>query len=102
MLVIAGWRPIYRSKEDLVIQGVYHYVRHPQYLGFLLVTLGWLIHWPTVPTAVMWPILVVMYYKLARREEKEMEERFGGRYLLYKENVPMFIPRVSTKSKQSA
>lgn len=102
LLVIAGWRPIYRSKEEIVTRGAYRYVRHPQYLGFLLLTLGWLIHWPTVPTAVMWPILVVMYYRLAKKEEKETEERFGDRYLLYKEKVPMFLPRILGKSKQSA
>ncbi len=100
LLVIAGWRPIYRAKEELVTKGIYRYVRHPQYLGLILVTLGWLIHWPTVPTAAMWPILVAMYYRLAKKEEKEMEERFGERYSLYKEKVSMFIPRLSNKSKQ--
>ena len=100
LLVIAGWRYIYRSKEEIVIKGVYSYVRHPQYLGLILVTLGWLVHWPTIPTAAMWPIIVIMYYRLARKEEKEMEERFGDRYLLYKENVPMFVPKFSIKSKQ--
>lgn len=99
LLVIVGWRPIYRSKEELVTQGVYRYVRHPQYLGLILVTLGWLIHWPTIPTAVMWPILVIMYYKLAKKEEKELEGKFGERYLLYKKNVPMFIPTISSKPK---
>lgn len=99
LLLIAGWRPIYRSKEELVTKGIYCYVRHPQYLGLILVTVGWLIHWPTIPTAVMWPILVVMYYKLAKNEEKEMEQRFGDRYLLYKEKVPMFIPRMSRKGQ---
>lgn len=100
LLVIAGWRYIYRSKEELVIKGVYSYVRHPQYLGLILVTLGWLVHWPTIPTAAMWPIIVIMYYRLARKEESEMEERFVDRYLLYKENVPMFVPKFSIKSKQ--
>lgn len=100
LLVIAGWRYIYRSKEEIVIKGVYSYVRHPQYLGLILVTLGWLVHWPTIPTAAMWPIIVIMYYRLARKEESEMEERFVDRYLLYKENVPMFIPKFSIKSKQ--
>ena len=102
LIVIAGWRPIYRSKEELVTKGIYGHVRHPQYLGLVLVTLGWLIHWPTIPTAVMWPILVVMYYKLAKKEEKEMVDRFVDRYLLYKEEVPMFIPRLFSKSKQGA
>lgn len=101
VLVIAGWRPIYRSKEDLVAKGVYRYVRHPQYLGLILVTLGWLIHWPTILAVVMWPILVFMYYNLAKKEEKELEEKFGERYLLYKKNVPMFIPAVSARPNQS-
>lgn len=102
LLVIVGWRPIHKSKEDLVTKGVYNYLRHPQYLGFILVTLGWLIHWPTIPTAAMWPILVVMYYRLAKNEEKEMKERFGDRYLQYIEKVPMFIPKVFNSGKQSA
>lgn len=101
VLVIAGWRPVYRSKEDLVAKGVYRYVRHPQYLGLILVTLGWLIHWPTILAVVMWPILVFMYYNLAKKEEKELEEKFGERYLLYKKNVPMFIPAVSARPNQS-
>ena len=96
-LVVVGWRPIYRSKEDLVTKGIYHYIRHPQYLGFLLLTLGWLIHWPTIPITAMWPILIIMYYKIARNEEKEMKERFGDRYSFYMEKVPMFIPRVFSK-----
>lgn len=102
LLIVAGWRPIYRAKEELVTKGIYRYVRHPQYLGLILVTFGWLIHWPTVPTAIMWPILVAMYYRLAKKEEKEMEERFGDRYLIYKEEVPMFIPRLSNKSRQDS
>jgi len=100
LLVIAGWRPIYKAKEELVTKGVYIYLRHPQYLGFILITLGWLIHWPTIPTAAMWPILVVMYYMLAKKEEKEMKNRFGDKYLQYIEKVPMFIPRVFNKDKQ--
>ena len=93
LFVIAGWRPIYRSK-DIVTRGPYRLLRHPQYLGFLLITGGWLIHWPTIPTMVMWPILVFLYYNLAKREEKEMEKRFGEKYKEYKQSVPMFIPKL--------
>lgn len=75
LLVIAGWRPIYRT-EDMVTRGPYRLLRHPQYLGFLLITGGWLIHWPTVPTIIMWPVLVLLYYKLAKKEEKEMDKLF--------------------------
>jgi len=93
LFVIAGWRPIYRS-DGIVIKGPYRLLRHPQYLGFLLITGGWLIHWPTIPTMIMWPILVFVYYNLAKREEKEMEKRFGEKYKEYKQRVPMFIPKL--------
>ena len=94
LLVIAGWVPIYRSKGELVSTGIYSHVRHPQYLGFILITLGWLILWPTIPTALMWPIMVFLYYKLAKREEKELEEKFGIGFVEYRTRVRMFIPRV--------
>ena len=88
-LVIAGWKMIHKNLSSsytnihttapnhFVSNGIYSYVRHPQYLGFILITLGWLIHWPTVIIMIMWPILVFMYYKLARREEKQLEIKFG-------------------------
>lgn len=72
---------------------------HPQYLGLIIITLGWLIHWPTIPTAVMWPILVVIYYNLAKREEKDMEKIFGERYMHYKMRVPMLFPRIKPRQK---
>jgi protein-S-isoprenylcysteine O-methyltransferase Ste14 len=52
------------------------------------------IQWPTIVTAAMWPILMFMYYRLALREEKEMESAFGDRFADYKRQVPMFLPRV--------
>jgi len=92
VLVIIGWRRIHGTKDQLVTNGIYAYIRHPQYLGFLLITSGMLVQWITIPTALMWPVLTVLYYRLAKEEEKEMEERFGKDYLEYKHKVPMFIP----------
>ena len=74
--------------------GVYAYMRHPQYSGLFLVTSGLLIQWPTMITVVMWPVLIVAYYKLARKEEGEIEREFPDAYKKYKENVPMFVPRI--------
>lgn len=91
LFVIIGWSTVYKTSDNIATTGIYRYIRHPQYLGFILVTAGWLVHWPTLPTVIMFPILVVMYYKLARREEKEMEQKFGDKYLQYRRNVPMFI-----------
>ncbi len=94
--IYKGWKKIYYS-EELVTDGIYKYVRHPQYLGLLMITVGFLIQWPTLITLAMWPILVFMYYRLAKKEEKEMVEKFGEAYLRYKSRVPMFIPLLSLK-----
>ena len=58
-------------------------------------TFGLLVHWATLPLLVMWPVLVVQYYRLAKREELELEEAFGESYREYKEIVPMFVPKLS-------
>ena len=91
-LIIVGWQKIHASGGHLVTDGIYSFVRHPQYLGFLLLTLGMLLQWVTIPTALMWPVLAVLYHRLAKEEEKELEERFGEEYLKYKRRVSMFIP----------
>lgn len=98
-LVIAGWRAIYkdywskdRGEGKLVTSGIYRYIRHPQYTGFALMTLGMLFEWATLPMLVMWPILMVIYYRLARREEADMREEFGAAYDEYAETTGMFFP----------
>ncbi|MHA2233153.1 MAG: methyltransferase family protein [Candidatus Hodarchaeales archaeon] len=99
VFIYLGWKEIYRhywSKEEgtgeLVSHGIYKYVRHPQYTGFFLITLGLIIHWATLILLIMWPILIISYYRLAKKEEKWMEEQFGEEYLEYKQKTPMFFP----------
>ena len=94
LLIIFGWRKIFRSKGQLVTTGIYGQVRHPQYLGFLLLTLGMNVLWIAISTLLLWPILAILYYRLAKEEDKELEERFGEEYLNYKRMVPMLIPRI--------
>ncbi|UCC58736.1 MAG: isoprenylcysteine carboxylmethyltransferase family protein [Candidatus Bathyarchaeum sp.] len=94
LLVIFGWRKIFRAKNQLVTTGIYSYVRHPQYLGFLLITLGMNVLWVTLSTLALWPVLAFLYYRLAREEDKQMEEKFGEEFLKYKNNVPTFIPKL--------
>lgn len=96
-LVVAGWRKIYGARRNLVTDGVYGVVRHPQYLGIIIGTAAFLIQWPTIITVAMWPILVYAYYRQALKEEREMEEKFGERYLQYKQRVPMLIPRLKPR-----
>lgn len=96
-LVIMGraWKLIHRAGGELVTEGIYGWVRHPQYLGLLFIIAGMLIQWPTVVTLAMSPVLLGVYYRLARREEKEMEGQFGERYRDYRRVVPMLLPRLS-------
>lgn len=99
LLIVFGWSRIYRAKDKLVTTGIYAYVRHPQYLGFLVLTLGINFLWTTFSTLILWPILALLYYRLAKEEEKSIEEKFGEEYQKYKNTVPMFIPHFSKKNK---
>jgi protein-S-isoprenylcysteine O-methyltransferase Ste14 len=96
LLVFFGWKRIYHNKNGLVTTGIYSHVRHPQYLGLLLITLGINVLWVTLSTLLLYPVLVFLYYRLARTEDKQMQTQFGDQFLEYKQNVPMFIPRLRT------
>lgn len=98
-LMAKGWSRIHASGGELVNEGVYRYVRHPQYLGLMIVIAGLLIQWPTILTIAMLPFLIIMYYRLAKREEKEALEAFGERYEEYKRRTPMFLPSIKMQSK---
>lgn len=98
-LIITGWRAIYREywsrdrgEGRLVTSGIYRFIRHPQYTGFACFTIGMLLEWATLPMLVMWPILGVIYYRLARREEADMRAEFGAAYDEYAETTGMFLP----------
>ena len=96
LLMWAGWRKIHQARGELVTDGVYAWVRHPQYAGLFLITVGMLVQWPTIITVATWPILLTVYYRLARREEREAEARYGEAYRVYRARVPMFLPRLGS------
>jgi protein-S-isoprenylcysteine O-methyltransferase Ste14 len=83
-----------QREHKLATIGPHAYVRHPQYAGFILIMLGFLVQWPTLLTLFMFPILVVMYVRLARREEREALTEFGEAYSRYVVNTPAFVPRL--------
>ncbi|MFH1623713.1 MAG: isoprenylcysteine carboxylmethyltransferase family protein [Pseudomonadota bacterium] len=99
ILIYLGWRKIYRAKGELVTDGIYQHLRHPQYLGLMMLTVGALIQWPTIITFTTWPILAGMYYKLAKREENELEVTFLDEYSEYRQRVPMFVPLINNLQK---
>lgn len=95
VLISAAWRVLHEAQRGhaLATTGAYAWVRHPQYAGFIVIMLGFLLQWPTILTVAMFPILVVMYVRLAHAEEREALATFGEDYRRYAERVPGFIPR---------
>ena len=95
-LLAAAWPPLYRAQREGIVAttGPYAHVRHPQYVGFILIMLGFLFQWPTLVTLVMFPLLVIMYAMLARREEADARAAFGLAYDRYAADTPAFFPRL--------
>lgn len=91
-----AWHVLWRAQREhrMADTGIYSYVRHPQYVAFIMIMLGFLLQWPTLPTLVMFPILVVTYVRLGKREEKVSEDEFGEAYRLYKAKTPGWFPRI--------
>lgn len=96
ILLASAWRVLYAAQRThtLATTGPYASMRHPQYVGFILILIGFLLQWPTLLTLIMFPILVVMYVRLARREEREVSAEFGEVYRRYAANTPAFFPRL--------
>ena len=96
LLISAGWRVLYdaQRQDRLAVSGPYARVRHPQYAGFILVMVGFLVQWPTLLTLAMFPLLIWMYVRLARTEEQESHMTFGEEWERYALHVPAFVPRL--------
>jgi methanethiol S-methyltransferase len=99
-LLASAWKVLYEAQRArrLATTGAYARVRHPQYIGFVLIMTGFLLQWPTLVTLVMYPILVVMYALLGKGEEREMLAQFGEEYRRYMQSVPAFIPKLASQS----
>lgn len=95
ILLSTAWRVLHAAQAvgRLATTGPYARVRHPQYIGFIAILLGFLLQWPTLLTLVMFPILVAMYVRLAHREEAEVRKTFGEEYDRYAARVPRWLPR---------
>lgn len=91
---------LYRAQQvgELAESGPYARIRHPQYVAFALIMLGFLLQWPTLLTLLMFPVLVLMYAHLARQEERWAQASFGARWHAYSSRVPAFFPNLSTLS----
>jgi protein-S-isoprenylcysteine O-methyltransferase Ste14 len=101
ILLSSSWKVLYdaQRKHRLAVTGPYSRIRHPQYAGFVLIMFGFLLQWPTILTVIMFPILIIMYTRLAHREEQEVLAEFGEEYARYTAKTPSFFPRFGTREK---
>ena len=101
LLISAGWKLLHAAQQEhkLATRGIYARMRHPQYVGFILVMFGFLLQWPTLLTLAMFPVLVVMYVRLARHEERDALREYGDEYRRYMTQVPGFFPHLRSPSR---
>lgn len=102
-LLAVAWRVLYAAQASgrLATSGPYARVRHPQYVAFVLIMVGFLLQWPTLITLVMFPILLVVYVRLARREERDSAAAFGADWTRYASKTPAFFPRWNDGQNQA-
>ena len=104
-LVVDGWRKIHIARREgrLETSGVYSKIRHPQYTGLFVILFGeGIVHWPTVVSVAAFPIIILIYTLLARREERDMLQEFGEEYRQYIHLVPMLIPHFDALAGKEA
>jgi protein-S-isoprenylcysteine O-methyltransferase Ste14 len=102
-LLSSAWNVLYhaQSRQALATAGPYARIRHPQYVAFVMILLGFLLQWPTLLTLAMFPILVAMYARLAVTEEAEMRRSFGAAFEVYAARTPRFVPALRARTSSA-
>lgn len=95
ILLSSAWNVLHKaqSTRSLASTGWYARCRHPQYIAFIMIMFGFLLQWPTIPTLAMFPILVIVYIRLAKHEEQMALKEFGDEYRQYMERTPAWVPK---------
>lgn len=103
IMLSSAWRVLYEAQTNhrLATTGLYARIRHPQYVGFVLIMFGFLLQWPTLITLVMFPILLWVYARLAKSEERDMVSEFGAEYERYRNRTPAFFPTFHVRRSAS-
>ena len=98
-LSMTGMRIVFgevRDKPQVIRKGVFGIIRHPVYLGEVLIYLGLLLFSISLAAAFIWIIIILFLYYISRYEEKILLEFFGEEYRRYMKEVPMWIPKCSS------
>jgi protein-S-isoprenylcysteine O-methyltransferase Ste14 len=89
-------------KRGIANQGIYRFVRHPQYTSLGLWGVGMAILWPRFIVLATLSIMFILYYFLARDEERRMVRQYGDSYKEYMRKTGMFFPRVRKDEPSSS
>jgi protein-S-isoprenylcysteine O-methyltransferase Ste14 len=102
IMLSSAWKVLYEAQKGhrVATTGLYARMRHPQYVGFVLIMFGFLLQWPTLLTLVMFPVLVWVYARLAKAEERDSIAEFGSEYQRYRDHTPAFIPAFHRRAMQ--
>lgn len=101
IMLSSAWKVLYQAQKEhrVATTGLYARMRHPQYVGFVLIMFGFLLQWPTLITLVMFPVLVWVYARLAMGEERASIAEFGSEYEHYRDRTPAFIPTLHKEAR---
>ena len=92
---------VYKTSEGskLITTGVYSRTRNPLYFSTTLILFGWTMAFTSSFLLVFTLQFLLIFWLASRREEMELEDRFGEQYLRYKEEVPRFFPSLRFQRK---
>jgi len=91
-LIIIDAVRVFRRGEHLATHGPYRWVRHPYYLGVLLLLLGAIVALRAWPALILFLVAVRLTVKRARNEEHNLRLEFGTAYDAYAARVPFLLP----------
>jgi protein-S-isoprenylcysteine O-methyltransferase Ste14 len=97
LLSFKGLRTVFdevREKPEVIRKGVFSIVRHPVYLGEILLYMGLIFFSLSIASIVIWFLAVIFLYYISRYEEKILLDYFGVEYRDYMNEVPMWIPKI--------
>ncbi len=92
-LAMKAHNVVFSDCSKLLDSGVYSWVRHPMYLGILLVCLGFLVGIPSLLALMIWIAFFFIYDQMATYEENDLRRILGEEYMAYQKRVPKWVPK---------
>jgi len=89
-----------REKPTLIKEGIFGRIRHPIYLGAILLYPPFIVLTLSVTSFIVWIVIIIFYILISRYEEKVLINEFGDEYRQYMKEVPMLCPGLCKKKRK--